>query len=737
MIQLVDRIRYKLKSKTQRPLKVTEPLGWQSDEKELSRHETYHGIVSKFSNNLKFIGSGKDYIFLTYELEGINAEIELIREEKHPQTDLWTLTYSGYLDLSTISIEKNELSIKFNSGGLEQALKARETEQLEIDRLTTIDGKTLPELQTIEVPLLGRRIFLKSKWKVEPSEETDVYLNNQTDDKNERGDSTPVPFKIINQSHEEAQQPIQGLRVGDNSQLRTGNGETGLMFFAIADRDKVLRVRFDLTFTIQILEYEDINNFSFWVNLKKYSGGINYNFKENTTLYYGNVPSISGDVVSVSFDQDIELLKGESLSLLFEQFMRGDSNFTTSKLLIVEKDITANLYLDEDSSFEATTTDAILAHEAVDRLTSIATNRQKSFYSDFLGRTDLGYSANGKGAFNAITHGFWIRGFDKLPLPTENEPNLFKPLTTSFKDFVDSIDAVWNIGIGIEKIGVRERVRLEELSYFYNLNVLIRLPNQVKDVKRSIATEYYFSSLEFGSEKGGTYEEAFGLDEYNKKNTYTTVINRVKGIYSKLSKYRTDSYGMEFARRKQANLNDTEDTAYDTEVFLMDLFDNGLRGYNQRLWQQDFEKEPSGVFSPDTATNLRFSPFNCLLRHSWYFSNCLQKYLMDYTRYASSESNSQLTTKLFGKPEYAENGNIINSELNRARFIPEWIEFSHECTFEIMHQVEGFTTIKGKEIRNFYGLVEFINENNVKEKGFLFNLKPNGKGSWKILKLNN
>jgi hypothetical protein len=53
-----------------------------------------------------------------------------------------------------------------------------------------------------------------------------------------------------------------------------------------------------------------------------------------------------------------------------------------------------------------------------------------------------------------------------------------------------------------------------------------------------------------------------------------------------------------------------------------------------------------------------------------------------------------------------------------------------------MQMVEGKTIILGKEIMNFYGLVEFTNERNEKEKGFLMNLKPNGKGVWQILKSN-
>jgi hypothetical protein len=747
-----DRVRYTLYSKSQGSLTITEPIGWTSDEKELARHEQYHGIISRFSNSSKFIGDGKDYIQLIYDIEGINAEIELKREEKHPKTDVWTLSYSGYLDLSTWETENDQLSVKFNSGGIEQSLKARESEQVEIDRTTTIDGKNISELEPITVALEGRRIFLKTKYNVSGVENT-ALMYNQTNGQT-RGKTAPVPLKIINKSHESAQDPIVGTQRGDDSWDRAGNGENSLMFFAISDRDRSLRVRLRVSFKVNILQFDDINFFRFWVRLATYKGSNDYIFKENRILFNDdNYNRLHLKTFTVNFDKTINILAGESLALVFDQNMDGD-NGNSAHLEIKLENIESEVFIDEDSFYEKSTTKAILSHELLNRLVTIGTNKEKSFYSDFLGRTDLGYPADGPGSMTGVTHGFWVRGFDKLPIPSENPKveNLFKPLTTSFKEAVSSLDAVWNVGIGIETIGFRERVRLEELSYFYNNYVTIRLPFQVKNVKRSVAANYYYSGLEFGSEKGGDYQEACGLDEYNTKSTFTTVISRVKEIYSKVSKYRSDSYGMEFARRKPKSLNDTEDTPYDTDNFMMDLkrhlperivkipFTNLTiklpAVFKQREWQDDFDKEPTGVFNPETATNLRFSPFNCLMRHSWWFSGGFKKYATDYVRYGSSIANSQLKTKLAGKNEYSENGNIINSELMKSRFFPEWVEFEHICNFEIMQMVEGKTIVLGKEIMNFYGLVEFINERNEKEKGFLFNLKPNGKGQFKVLKAN-
>lgn len=63
------------------------------------------------------------------------------------------------------------------------------------------------------------------------------------------------------------------------------------------------------------------------------------------------------------------------------------------------------------------------------------------------------------------------------------------------------------------------------------------------------------------------------------------------------------------------------------------------------------------------------------------------------------------------KTIYAENGEIVNKELGLLRFKPKMIECEDQCNSEIMKMVEGSQIILGKDVRNCYGLVEFINEN--------------------------
>lgn len=738
-----NRVRYTLQSDGFNSTTIPEPIGWRSDEKEYARHKKYHGIITKFSNNLKFIDSAAVFIDLIRDIKGINAEIRMIRDEKHPTTDKWTRTYDGYLDMSTYKKENGQVSMKFNASGLEKALKSRESEKVEIERTETIDGVPIDPLQTKNLFLDGRRIFLKDVFDITNAENT-ANMSTQTNG-NTRGETVGVPLHIVNRSHEEVQSIIPNTIIGDNNHQITADGTTGNMFFAVSQRSRSLRIKFDLEFDVKIT-YDDLNFYNFYVVLSTYKDGNNYNLKSNNVLLhfddddYGN-GSTSNHVVS--FDETIDILEGESLALQFHHSMDGQNGHSAhfnSKCF----NIVCPMIIEENSFFEPSNTKVVMAHELAERLITINTNRTDAFYSEALGRTDLGYNADGvnTGAMTGFAHGHWVRGFDKLPLPepetsaTPEVVNKYKGFTTSFKDFMENESVTWNLGMGVEKIGFKEIIRIEKLEHFYNNNVTIKLPFQVKKVKRSEASKQYYSSIEVGFAKGGEYEEAMGLDEYNAQSTFTTAISSLKQVYKIISKYRFDSYGAEFARRKPKTDNNTEDTRYDTHIFGFDVKRSINNSYLLRKWSDDFAQQPIGVFSPETAFNLRMSPLNMMLRHGWKISAGLTKYLTKYIRYSSSTANSALTTQLYGGNEYTENGNVINSELERARFVPEWIEFEHVVDFELIKQIEGTTIIAGKKIYNFYGLVEFINENNKIEKGYLFSLKPNGSGKWKLLKAN-
>lgn len=730
---------------------LQDPKGWDSDSKEIARNEDYLGISSKFSNNLEFFGDGAEFIRNVKDVQDIRGQIILRRYERHPKTDEWTQIYWGHLDLSTYSGNKSSVKVKFNSGGLEQAIKNRESEDFEIDRLTTVNGVSIPDLNTIKVNLDGRRIFLKSTFEKDEIN-NEVTLGVESDDGNTRSVTASFPMKLKARSHEEVQSPI-GISLGPNDSV----GVTGLMFFAQADRDKNVIVKgSNIKFRPKLTQY-DYDWIDFRLCLTTYKDGDSYNVKNRINLWtiYGD---FSGDTSQLTnnnnvlcsvadFEMPIQLLKGESIALEF--LLRSDIAFGENNRVTYTVDQTeCNLSLEENSIFVPTSAKAVLMHELIDRLVTICADKKNVFKSDYYGRTDIGYVANGKGAFTGLMHGFWTRGFEKDP---NNKDDRFKPITTNLREAIENAVAIHNVSMGIETINNVEKVVVEDIRYFFRDEITIKLKNPVKNVVREPYLKMYYDAVEFGSSKGGNYEEANGLDEPNTKSRYTTVFSSTKNTYSKVSNYRFDSTGHEFCRRKQYLEYPTTDTSYDGDIFCLDLKPTPvLNIYGLRKWQDDFNVAPEGVFSPETGYNFRYSPLNIALRHSNVFSGCLKKFQDEYLRYASTENNSNLTTELrtdlsykndsaatVGNGySYTENGNIHNSELKKGFIYPEKISFEHVCDFDIMEQLNGFSVIDGKRIPNFYGKVEFTNEYGELEYGWILSVKPNGSGQWEIVKSN-
>lgn len=717
-----DRVRYFLSSRTFGTIQIQDPIGWDEDEMEFSRNKENHGVFTSLSNSLSFINEAKEFVELVYTVDGINAEIILKKEVKNEITDDWEPSYTGFLDYSTKEQQNNQVSLKFNSGGIEALLKIREGDEIEIDRVDSLDGKIITPFTSENIQIDGRRIFLESTWKGAPM----TYykeLSIQSSAGNTRYATNSFPFDLVVKSHEQASSLFDGMNGSDSE------GSASMMLLANVDRRRKFKINIQ---NILFNAYSGNNSSVNWgyvaVSIVKYANGLNFTRIGNSAVdlwrrEFSGTQTISiGNVEIGNSIHDFILEQGESLGLEIIIGADFDRNFNTTRRRSFNYKLhSGSITIQEDSEFNSSNCECVTAYYLANRLVEIITGRKNAVKSTIL--------ESGKWKDLLITHGFWIRGFSKdndLELPEENRK--FKPLTTCFKDFMNSLASIANIGYGVEKIGVREYVIIEDLKYFYNRNNTIKLPLRISNVKRIVDASLFYKSLEFGYEKGGEYEEAMGLDEYNVRNSYTTCIHKVDNKYTKISKYRADTYGIEFARRKPFMDYSTEDTSYDQDMFFIDAKRGERQKYIIRLWQDDFNQIPSGVFSPETAYNLRLSPFNIMLRHGWYFGNGLTKYPNQKIRYSSSQANSKLKTL------YAESGEIENAALEKPRFEPEIIEFEHICTHNVLKMLVGRTTIIGTEIPNCYGLIEFINENGDLEKGYLMSVKPNGVGNWKVLK---
>ena len=308
-----NRVRFTLSYGTIGSLIITEPIGWDDEEKEYARNEKYHGVFTKFSNNLEFIEDGADFINNVRDSYDINAEIRLLKEERHPQTDRWTDRYEGVLDLSTWQQEDFKVKVKFNSSGLETELKARESKKIEIERTTDLNGKQVDPLETHLLDFKGRNIFLRSKFEGNTKEAAQTRVNSA-------GGifytaKTPFPMSIVDNSDpDRLHNPIGQQITGDISAAYT--------FYGYNDRQKELRISLNLSFLIDNILYRKVRDPGtefIKLMMSIYSNGSNYDLKEDIELYdeaESNNPNIY-KTVSVIQNITRTLLEGESIMLYF------------------------------------------------------------------------------------------------------------------------------------------------------------------------------------------------------------------------------------------------------------------------------------------------------------------------------------------------------------------------------------------------------------------------------------
>ena len=728
-----DRIRHTLYSQHSSPLVIIDPIGYEESEQEFTRTLDNVGIIANFSADLKFVGDGLEFIKNIVKNHGLNELLTLKREEKHPQTDEWVLMYSGTLDLSTFKIENGECAVKINAGGFDKIFKSRETEKLEIETETSIDGDELPPLQLKNLTLEGRRIFLKTQFDVlETENEAEMYRESNAENV-ERGGMVTVPINKFSSSHDEAhsQNPNTFLENNNIGQSGESDGTAGMMFFTSLTQQRTLKIQLVISYKMHVV-YDDLDWANFWLRIAKYENGTDFNFKEAENIHFSTNPlQYHNQTITSVHNTTITVEAGESLSLQFGMLMRTNGNaFRDHALTINCSDIIAGLTIEEDSTFEPTNTKTILLHDLGERLSQIITGEQGRFRSNVLGRTDLGYSQNGKWGYVGTYCGHWLRNFNL-------GDDLYKKYTTTFKDYVNTLKSMFNLHVGFMVENGVEKVVIEPMTYFFNPNIVLRLPNPLKNVKEYVAEDLIFSGITMGYEKGAEVEGIIGLDEPNGQSNWATNMTVIKNSHEKTAKYIAGVYMEEKQRRFQKSLAPTEDKENDKDIFIKDLklVSGQLR---ERKWQDDFISAPTGIFSPETAKNLRFSPAHNLRRHGNFISTAFKQYLDKYLKFGSSSGNSTMTT--FSVEEsFSENQDVLNGDLANRLFEPFYIEGEHIVDFDVLTTLQGNSIFDGVQTPNFYCKVEFRLEDEPDQLryGYIMSMKPNGAGSWKFIEASN
>lgn len=446
---------------------------------------------------------------------------------------------------------------------------------------------------------------------------------------------------------------------------------------------------------------------------------------------------VANNVVS-TFSTSVAVTKGDEVALWVEMEGEGDYNENTilgssigwigtavfwEKQADLDGGLTSFMNMNISSVDEDSITKGHLIHEATESVINIISGNPGALRSSILGRTDIGYPAEGCASRNILTNGFQIRLFD-----VDN-----RPIQTSFNDIIESLNAIYNIGYAYEEDGGSEVVRVEEFGYFFQDQEIFHVTDAY-EYEENLATDILLNEVRIGYEK--FKDEGLNLlDEFNNYHDYLLPITTYKERREILSNFIASGYAIEIQRRAQFSNAPSDSEEYDDEIFIINVIPNADPETDWKSEKNENFTTVSNVFAPSTSYNLRITPRRNFLRWAPFFKSCLRykDQATDEIRFVFGPQNNELETQTASSCEtpglIAENSDIVLDDYadnTPGRFSPEVITFNSRLSFANFNYIKNALKNASPDSNN-YGYIRVTDPNGEEKTGYIYELAYNPK----------
>jgi len=680
---------------------IHNPIGWDAINFALSRQDQKDGMFITFTADLEFVKDGYDYLKNIIDNFGILEEVTLTIRERG------TLVNESKLDFTSIvesPNSRNGIKIPLLSDSFSEKLKAREDVEIPYKRLEDLDGNAItPQTdEFIDAELYGMAI-------VKEGVECSIYETRY--DYNSNGAQNIV--QII------APDGYDPISIRDVNQRPAYIGNSGIFFSGtLFPADCFIYAQSKMTVTLDYsINWSVGNNISadverYWFGLVKL---IFDEFEEINYLYWIDIVQGAGNVSGVLSQTGLNVSLERNEGLLFYAYTESRNGL--GALVDSWMDITTNtINIDFAQQNNPTQCEAVLIWEAHNRMVEAITGQTDSFKSEIFDRIDRGATADGQWGHLALTNGKLIRQY------TTDESNL----TFNFKDLSEDLEKMLNISYGIIYEDGHYKLIAEDKKYFYQSDVIYLIEGiKAESFTRELAPEHWYSSIMAGVEKSA-YEEVSGLEEFNNKSQWSTIISTIKNELDLISKTRNDGYGITFAQRLPKTADPTLDSKYDADNWVIELIKDGT--WKQRT-DEDFTTI-EGLDGVDTPLNLNLTPARIIYRWGWWIRTCLEKYLTKKIKFNKSDVISDLRTLRTDESiSVLESADIDPNDLEQPLFTGFVFNFSAPI------ELADFQTL----MTNPYGLVSFTNPlTETTSQGWIIEvstspIEEGGQSNWKIL----
>jgi len=706
-IERHNKVQYYLQSREFGTIKIQPPRGWENDFKNIEKDKDSKGFTVKNEIGLEFFGDASDYLLQGLKSFGVQIKTSLIKYEKDKRSKHQSMKLAYILEIDMSSIDYDEktkmLKCKAIEGGLYTDIQDRVSEEYDMFDQFSADGLPIGPLKTVSFQPKQRSLFLESKLESRNGSNyilksgrwssviSDFYFGIPMDIKysSHPDDVTTVSYAI---------ESSKGHSL--NNTIGTKQRVTDQFFF-LAERDLQIDVRLKLDFEIENIYYNDAKNpRNFSVQLRRSQGDDIQLSEIITVVNYGDFFGIKNQRKQIDYSTTIDVKEGESLAFVFYAQVNASGGGSNNRADLDIKIYSGSLVIEDDTPFEQSVGEAVVMFDVMERLLAKMTGKQNMFRSSVLG-------PGGKYADIVCDNGYLCRGFPKSR--QEDGETIKIQMVASWEDAFKSLSYIEPMAWWVEIEGDKQVVRLETAKQTMENFIGIDL-GEVDELNIKASANDFFSKVIIGMDKSIEYEEVNGTREFNGKTELATPIGRGKQIYEAITPFRIDSVGYETVRRKQFKDYSSEDTSRDEDIW-MHWAKKTASGYTHKLWADDFDEPPRGVFSPETTWNIYFSPFNrAIYGHGYSINRCMYYFPQKLLKFNSSNSNANMLTKT-GGVTLEENGSVKVSTIEQPLIEPLAYILNVKLTQSIMDDIDGSTEINGRFVPNYFGLVKFVYRN--------------------------
>lgn len=699
-----------------------DPIGWDENELKFVRNLIQFGVERNYSLLYKYVKDAAKILRFVLYTYGKEKSCQLVVYRLNKSTQTYTHYYTGDIDFTTASDERDFFSVGNKEAGVAADIKANEDTTYEmavnssnrvivdIDPLL-VDG----EITFITAPLQTNFPNAPDGPEIEITDRRTLYLiaAQKTFVPVSTSAKLPVELGQLDTSNT----PLPGISEGqypvgwfNGNFLLNATSRNPCLFTAKVDVYNVI-VSGALPVTITNNSGYDMT-FRWGIEKETLTGSTfswTYYFSSSTYFIADGDPQ---QVFTLPLDvAPIDLVAGERIRLFFDPQGLPLPPSTNGGYFIEIHD-QENVKVTFQHYTQPFTVKGIRYNDACSFLVDKISNGTASFSSDLLTDTSATYPdgidnrpvdtiiLSGDSIRNAI---YSLEGSPINPVPVLVDPKIKMKWSDAFKD----ANSLWSIGIGIENDNV---VRLEKKSYFFDKNTTYHLP-EAASVTVAHASQYYYNSMKIGS-PNQTYDNVNGRDEFNTTQIFTFQINRVKNELDLVSPWRHDMYGI-FYTWVQYVLLQSVDSSSDNDVFVMEIdpdsavIIDGETHYSPKYWPTEAAAgDILGVVDPARTFNIGLSPHRSLRRNGAFIRSWLVGQEDKTIKFQSTDKNPNLFATLSG-PTEEENSDILISSLANPLFLPHELTVQVETTepmievFENNPKQKFITMCEGVEYRGY------------------------------------